>query len=188
MDSARPEPSRPRTTPRATGTAAPRPAAADRAGTAHHVVVLDEQDLDVDVERVGRLTRHVLDRLDVPTELEVSVTCVDVERITALNEAHLGGHGPTDVLAFPIDDVTDVAAGVPGLLGDVVVCPRMAYKQAPAHGRGPDDEVDLLVVHGILHLLGHDHAEPDERARMFSLTDDLLADFTGATAEDDGPS
>jgi probable rRNA maturation factor len=134
----------------------------------------------VDRVRLERLASHVLGSLDVPLELELSITCVDAARITELNEAHLGGDGATDVLAFPIDAPGDVVTGVPGLLGDVVVCPAVAAEQAAAHGRTAVGEIDLLVVHGILHLLGHDHAEAAERAEMFALTDVLLATFTAA--------
>lgn len=141
------------------------------------MVVTDDQTEDVDVGRLERLARHVLARLEVPTELELAVICVDAGRIKDLNVAHLGGSGPTDVLAFPIDGVVEVTPGVPGMLGDVVVCPRVAAAQAPDHGRTTAGEIDLLVVHGILHLLGHDHAEEDERHRMFTLTDELLAAF-----------
>jgi probable rRNA maturation factor len=144
------------------------------------VRVVDDQADAVDVARLERLARHVLQTLAVPAELELSITCVDRRRIRELNEAHLGGDGPTDVLAFPIDGVDDVQHGVPGLLGDVILCPSVAADQAGDHGRTPAAELDLLLVHGILHLLGHDHATEDERTRMFGLTEDLLARFTVA--------
>jgi probable rRNA maturation factor len=140
----------------------------------------------VDRGRLERLATHVLDAREVPHELELSVTCVDVARITGLNEAHLGGHGATDVLAFPIDAPDQVVDGIPGLLGDVVLCPEVAARQAPDHGRTASGELDLLLVHGILHLLGHDHAEPAERADMFALTDTLLADFPAPPAPKQG--
>jgi probable rRNA maturation factor len=124
----------------------------------------------------------VLATLEVPPELELAITCVDAARIAELNQAHLGGNGATDVLAFPIDAPGDVVRGVPGLLGDVVLCPIVAERQAPEHGRTAVDEADLLLVHGILHLLGHDHDDPSERAEMFALTDALLADFATPAA------
>lgn len=139
------------------------------------MVVADEQDAPVDLQRLEQLAAHVMMALDVPVELELTVTCVDGELIAALNRQHLGGDGPTDVLAFPIDAPADVVPGVPGLLGDVVVCPAVAHRQAGDHGRSADGEVDLLVVHGALHLLGYDHAEQAERTEMFALTDALLA-------------
>jgi probable rRNA maturation factor len=82
----------------------------------------------------------------------------------------MGKSGPTDVLSFPLDDDTDAdglaGADVPVLLGDVVICPAVAAEQAPDHAGTLDDELALLVVHGILHVLGHDHAEPAETAEM----------------------
>ncbi len=80
-----------------------------------------------------------------------------------LNAEHMGEDGPTDVLSFPIDGPE---AGADGLLGDVVVCPAVARRNAPDHAGTYDDEVALLVVHGVLHVLGHDHAEPDAASVM----------------------
>jgi probable rRNA maturation factor len=151
--------------------------AATAVGMPAQVTVVDEQEVVVDTSRLAALADHVLDALDVPSELELSVTCVDREAMTALNAEHMGADRPTDVLAFPIDAPADVMPGVPGLLGDVVLCPAVAHGQAADHGRTVQGEVDLLLVHGILHLLGHDHGESDERDRMFALTAELLASF-----------
>lgn len=136
--------------------------------------------MPVDGAHLQQLATHVLTRLDVPSELELTITCVDRARITELNMAYLDGTGATDVLAFPIDAPDEAVAGVPGMLGDVVVCPDVAAAQAAEHGRTPHGEIDLLLVHGILHLLGHDHAEAHERAVMFGLTDSLLSEFAAA--------
>jgi probable rRNA maturation factor len=84
--------------------------------------------------------------------------------MAALNEEHMGATGPTDVLSFPMDD--QPVAGVPTLLGDIVVCPDVALDQSAEHAGTFDDELALLVVHGLLHVLGHDHAEPGEAALM----------------------
>lgn len=149
-------------------------------GETNTIAFIDEQTVPVDGAHLRQLAAHVLTRLDVPGELELTITCVDRTRITELNEAYLDGTGATDVLAFPIDAPDEVVPGVPGMLGDVVVCPDVAAAQAAEHGRTPQGEIDLLLVHGILHLLGHDHAEPDERAEMFGLTDALLSEFTAA--------
>lgn len=184
VESGSPEPSRRPGATRTTETAVKTPAhAGPMPASPHHVSVVDEQSRSVDRPRLERLAACVLTALDVPTELELSLTCVDTARISELNEAYLGGEGPTDVLAFPIDSPDEVVDGVPGLLGDVVVCPAVAERQASEHGRTPGQEIDLLVVHGILHLLGHDHAEADERAEMFALTGSLLADFAAAEAD-----
>jgi probable rRNA maturation factor len=96
---------------------------------------------------------------------ELTLTFVDRDEITGLNREHLGKDGPTDVLSFPLDAAAG-APGVPVLLGDVVVCPAVAAEQAETHAGTVDDELALLVVHGVLHIVGHDHAEPEETAAM----------------------
>ena len=144
----------------------------------------DEQhDVAVDVMRWVSLARLVVDEEKVPGTSELSLLFVDRMTIAELNEKFLGGTGPTDVLAFPMDDdlvlpgrQPDQGGRGPGapseggepptLIGDVVVCPAVAQAQAPDHGATLDDELALLVVHGVLHVLGHDHAEPDEAASM----------------------
>ena len=138
------------------------------------VVGADEQDeIDVDVDRWTRLARAVLETEQRRGEL--TLTFVDRDEIAELNAEHLGRCGPTDVLSFPIDDDPTVrSTGVPVLLGDVVVCPGVAADQAPAHAGTLDDELALLVVHGVLHVLGHDHAEPDETAIMRDRERELL--------------
>jgi probable rRNA maturation factor len=128
------------------------------------VVGADEQDaVVVDVTRWVELARAVL-----TTERrggELTLTFVDRDEIAALNAEHLGKEGPTDVLSFPLDD-DEPQPGVPVLLGDVVVCPEVAAAQAPTHAGTLDDELALLVVHGVLHVLGHDHAADDETTVM----------------------
>lgn len=141
------------------------------------VYLADEQTLPIDLERLQRLAEYVLADRRVPRAMELAVLCVDREAITQLNVAHMGSDRATDVLAFPIDLPGETAPGEPALLGDVVLCPAVAAEQAASDGRGLDDEVELLLVHGILHLLGHDHAERRERDEMFGLTDRLLAAF-----------
>jgi probable rRNA maturation factor len=141
------------------------------------VFLADEQALAVPAERLHRLAAFVLADLHVPPAMELSVLAVDRESMRALNAQHMGSDRPTDVLAFPIDLPGESAPGGPVLLGDVVLCPDVAAEQAAAHGGGTEAELELLLVHGILHLLGYDHAEPDERQVMFSLTDRLLAAF-----------
>jgi len=95
---------------------------------------------------------------------ELTLTFVDADEIASLNLEHMGKPGPTDVLSFPMDD--EPMAGVPTLLGDIVVCPEVADAQCAEHAGTFLDELALLVVHGVLHVLGHDHAEPDETALM----------------------
>lgn len=148
----------------------------------------------VDVLRYLRLAQLVLDEERVPTDAEMSVVFVDEETIADLNERFLDGDGPTDVLAFPIDDDAlpggrqpDQGGRGPGapsdesepptVLGDVLVCPAVAERQAASLGRTLEEELALLVVHGTLHLLEYDHAEPAETATMQRREADLLGKF-----------
>lgn len=157
------------------------------------VFAADEQsDVDVDLEGLVRLAESVIKAENVKGECELAVTFVDETTIADLNKEFLGEDGPTDVLAFPIDDEI-VESGrspdsgttgpdrpdieqseIPLLLGDVMVCPAVAARNAADRNRSTDDEVALLVVHGILHVLGMDHAEPGEEAKMFARQQDLL--------------
>lgn len=132
----------------------------------------------VDVERWRRLALDALVTEGVRRG-ELTLTFVDEVVMAELNETHMDESGPTDVLSFPLDAedglvAGDTADGPPVLLGDVVVCPAVAERQATARGGDPDDELALLVVHGVLHVLGHDHAEPDETARMRAREHELL--------------
>jgi probable rRNA maturation factor len=155
----------------------------------------DEQsEVTVDVLRWVRLARMVLDEERVPDDAEMSVIFVDEQAMSDLNERFLGGTGPTDVLAFPMDD--DVAPGgrqpdqggrgpgspseaddPPTVVGDVVVCPAVAHRQAAEHGHSDTDELALLVVHGVLHLLNYDHAEAGESEAMRTRERELLVRF-----------
>lgn len=152
------------------------------------VVAVDEQsDVDVDLDRWARFATHVLDAEGVDPSLELTLSFVAPEVIAELKVEHLDGDGaPTDVLAFPIDD--EPTPGLPGLLGDVVVCPAVAAAQAAAnrgmrsaHDGTIDAEVALLVVHGVLHLLGHDHTGPDDTAVMRAREEHHLGRWTVAT-------
>lgn len=158
------------------------------------VFVADEQSAQpVDVARWEALARNVLDAEGVSGDAELALLFVDEPTIAELNQRFMGHDGPTDVLAFPIDD-DDVLVGrspdgstsgpdrgpvddVPLLLGDVVVCPAVAARNAPSHAGTYDDEIALLVVHGILHVLGMDHAEPEEAAAMQARERELLGRF-----------
>jgi probable rRNA maturation factor len=157
------------------------------------VFVADEQSaVAVDIARWSALAEGVLAAEGVRGNAELSVLFIEEDEIAALNEQFLDGSGPTDVLAFPIDatDVEIVSAPVGGetgpdrpppdpgdmplLLGDVVVCPVVAERQAHDRAGQLDDELALLVVHGVLHVLGHDHAEPGEAAAMRARERELL--------------
>jgi probable rRNA maturation factor len=130
------------------------------------VVGADEQsDVELDVDRWRRLAAAVL-RSEAAVG-ELTLTFVDRDEIAALNREHMGADGPTDVLSFPLDTNAPASnGGVPVLLGDVVVCPAVAAEQSRRHAGSLDDELALLVVHGVLHVLGHDHADAEQAARM----------------------
>jgi probable rRNA maturation factor len=139
------------------------------------VFLADEQRVTVDAEDLVALAHSVLAARRVPADMEVALLLVDETTIAQLNHKHLGHDGPTDVLAFPIDEPGESPPAGPAILGDVVLCPAVAQRQARDRGVTEHSELQLLTVHGILHLLGMDHAEPDEEREMFSLTDELLA-------------
>ena len=151
------------------------------------VFVADEQDVAVDIETLRRLAAFVLAHQRVPDTMELSVLCVAPDVIAELNRHHMDADRPTDVLAFPMDLPGEALGDEPAVLGDVVLCPAVAVEQAPRHGKSATAELELLLVHGILHLLGHDHAEPDERDVMFGLTDRILADFSSGGPAPPGP-
>ena len=144
------------------------------------VFLADEQDVAVDGDDLVALARHTLRDRRVPEEMECSLLLVDRDTIAQMNERHLGKSGPTDVLAFPIDEPGETPPGPPAILGDVVLCPAVAAEQAGRQGRGTQQELRMLAVHGILHLLGMDHADPASEREMFGLTDSILADYRDA--------
>ena len=144
------------------------------------IEVLDESGTAVDVNHLAALSRFVLDRMRVHPLAELCVKLVDVETITQLNAQWMEGTGPTDVLAFPMDELRPGKVNEEpeeGILGDIMVCPDVAATQAETAGHPVQAELELLTTHGILHLLGYDHAEPEEHQEMFGLQDRLLADW-----------
>jgi probable rRNA maturation factor len=151
--------------------------------TAMSIEVNDESGEGIDAERVAALARFVLDRLRVHPQAELSVLAVDVATMSSLHQQWMDEEGPTDVLSFPMDELrpgTDDDEPEPGLLGDVVLCPAVAAKQAASAGHPAAHELDLLTTHGILHLLGYDHAEPDDEREMFGLQTELLRGWAEA--------
>lgn len=145
------------------------------------IEIANESGADVDTNEVLAIARYALDEMKVNPLAELSILLVDAGYMADLNHRWMGGTGSTDVLAFPMDEVSvDRGPGSsneppePSMLGDIVLCPEVAEKQALAAGHGPLDELRLLTVHGVLHLLGYDHAEPDEEREMFALQKRLL--------------
>jgi probable rRNA maturation factor len=131
------------------------------------------------------LAVHALERLHIAPEAELSVVCVDPPDIAVLHEEWLDEPGPTDVMSFPMDELRPGEADGPpviGMLGDVVLCPEVAAQQAATAGHSVDHELRILLAHGILHLLGYDHAEPEEEAEMFALQRELVATYEARAA------
>lgn len=145
------------------------------------VLVTDEQgDQPVDTQRWMSLAAAVLEAEGVGGTGELSVAFVGEEAMADLNQRFAGEGGPTDVLAFPIDDAhgdADAGDGTPLMLGDVVICPAVADRNAPGHGASFEDELALLVVHGTLHVLGMDHGDPATAATMQARERELLSRF-----------
>jgi probable rRNA maturation factor len=146
--------------------------------------VNNESGVEIDEGLIVSLAGHVLERMGINPLAELSILVVDEEAMSVLHEQWMGEPGPTDVLAFPMDELRpgpgpgprqegDVPTD-PALLGDVVLCPQVAAKQAAEAGHSTEAELEMLCTHGILHLLGYDHAEPDEHKEMFSLQGELL--------------
>jgi probable rRNA maturation factor len=147
------------------------------------IEIANESGIDVDSDAILAVARHALDEMGVNPLAELSVLLVDVDYMTELNHRWMDGEGPTDVLAFPMDEGSvdhgpgESAGAEPALLGDIVLCPEVAAKQAAEAGHSTPDELALLTVHGTLHLLGYDHAEPDEEREMFGLQARLLGSW-----------
>ena len=141
------------------------------------IEVQNESGVEIDELRTQRLARFVMDRMRVHPQAELCVTAVDEDTIAQLNAKWMDKEGPTDVLAFPMDELRPGLVNEEpeeGVLGDLVLCAAVAERQAAEAGHSTRDEVHLLTVHGILHLLGYDHAEPDEHKEMFGLQATLL--------------
>jgi len=167
------------------------------------IEIANESGVEVDETSLASLARHVLDGMRVHPLAELSVLLVDEPAMTELHMRWMGEPGPTDVLAFPMDEIRPPQPGgthadhstaeppeIPGLLGDVVICPQVAAVQAQQASHGVGDEISLLCTHGILHLLGYDHGEPEEHAVMFGLQDKLLGTWRAArdgAVRPDGP-
>ena len=138
----------------------------------------NESGVEVDEQRLVRLARFVLGELRMHPQCELSILLVDEATMGEYHQRYMGLPGPTDVLSVPMDELRPGRDGEEpplGLLGDIVLCPTVTAAQAAASGRTPEAEADYLLVHGMLHLLGYDHAEPQEEAEMFSLNDRLIA-------------
>ncbi|WP_449277450.1 rRNA maturation RNase YbeY [Leucobacter sp. GX24907] len=144
------------------------------------VEINNESDYQLDEELLQRLADFVMESMHVHPDTELGVIFVDEAAISRLHEQWMGLPGPTDVLSFPMDELRPGrpdAVTPAGLLGDIVICPQVAERQAEAAGHDLLQETTVLQTHGMLHLLGYDHATPDEEAEMFGLQRDLLLAF-----------
>jgi probable rRNA maturation factor len=154
------------------------------------IEILNESGADVEISELSVLSRFVLDQMRVHPLAELCIKIVDEATIAELNEHWMEKTGPTDVLAFPMDELRPGLVNEDpqeGILGDLVICPEVAQRQASEAGHPTSDEIDLLAVHGILHLLGYDHAEPAEHEEMFGLQARLLKDWQGVRRGESPP-
>jgi probable rRNA maturation factor len=145
------------------------------------IEVNNESAIAVDEAALQRLAEYALSALHVHPDAELAILLVDEAAMEQLHVQWMDEPGPTDVLSFPMDELRPGTEDMPtpaGLLGDVVLCPQVAGAQAETAGHGLMDELLMLTTHGILHLLGFDHAEPEEEREMFGIQRDILVGFT----------
>ena len=131
----------------------------------------------IDTASLERQAAYLLDRLHLHPDVDLSIVLVDEQEMERLHIQWMDEPGPTDVLSFPMDDLSagdPAGPRVEGVLGDIVLCPSVAARQGEEAGHGADTELALLLTHGVLHLLGHDHAELEEHEQMFALQAELL--------------
>ncbi|SER56167.1 probable rRNA maturation factor [Propionibacterium cyclohexanicum] len=142
--------------------------------------VSNESGEDVDTQALVRLARYALGVLRIHPQSDLSILLVDESAMSAYHRQFMDLEGPTDVMSFPMDEMRapgDDEEPPRGLLGDIVICPSFTGAQAPGNGRTNQEEMEYLLIHGLLHLLGHDHAEPGEKAVMFALNDQIIAQW-----------
>jgi probable rRNA maturation factor len=127
-------------------------------------------------DEIVDVAAFALEKMGIHPESDLGITLVDEDEITKLHIQWMDLPGPTDVLSFPMDELKPFSASDgPGIIGDIVICPQFAAKQAINHSTA--DEISLLTVHGVLHLLGFDHAREEEQKIMFGLQDKTLAEW-----------
>jgi len=150
------------------------------------VDVNNESGLDADTTGLVVLATFTLEQMRIHPQAELSILLVDEDAMTSYHEKWMGEPGPTDVLSFPMDELRppgDDDEPPEGLLGDVVLCPAVTSRQAAEHGRTADAEAEYLLVHGILHLLGFDHATDEQKSEMFGLQDTIVRRWDGERAQ-----
>lgn len=152
------------------------------------IEVSNESGLDVSEEELISVARFVIRKMDVNPGAELSMVLLDTNAMADLHMRWMDLPGPTDVMSFPMDELEpggrpDAPEPGPSMLGDIVLCPQFAAKQAEAAGHSLGHELALLTVHGVLHLLGYDHAEPEEEKEMFALQRRLLEEWVADQVE-----
>ncbi|RUQ97144.1 rRNA maturation RNase YbeY [Labedella endophytica] len=144
------------------------------------IEINNESGIEVDEAKIQRVADFALGVMHVSEEAELNIVLVDEAAMEQLHVQWMDEPGPTDVLSFPMDELrpgTEDEPTPPGLLGDIVLCPQVAESQAETAGHATIDELLLLTAHGVLHLLGFDHAEPEEEKEMFGIQRDILLGF-----------
>ena len=144
------------------------------------IEINNESGVKVDEAQIVRMAGFALAKMNVHPEAELSIVCCDEETMSRLHLDFMDEPGPTDVLSFPMDELRPGTPERPtpaGLLGDIVLCPSFAQTQANSAGHSLMEELLLLTTHGVLHLLGYDHAEPEEELEMFGLQKSILSAF-----------
>jgi probable rRNA maturation factor len=147
------------------------------------IEVSNESEVSIELDIFRSLAAFVLDQMKIHPAVDLGISFVDEKPMADLHIRWLDEEGPTDVLSFPMDELrpgSDLLPAPEGILGDVVICPQVAIRQAEAAGHTAQDEMLLLLTHGMLHLMGYDHAEPEEEREMFGLQQQLLSKFAEA--------
>jgi len=152
------------------------------------IEVSNESGLDVSEVELVSVAKFVLAKMDVNPGSELSMVLLDTAAMADLHMRWMDLPGPTDVMSFPMDELEpggrpDAPEPGPSMLGDIALCPEFAAEQAAAAGHSLGQELALLTVHGVLHLLGYDHAEPDEEKEMFALQRRLLEEWVADQVE-----
>ena len=152
------------------------------------IEVSNESGLDVSEEELISVARFVIRKMDVNPAAELSMVLLDTNAMADLHMRWMDLPGPTDVMSFPMDELEpggrpDAPEPGPSMLGDIVLCPQFAEGQAKAAGHSLGHELALLTIHGVLHLLGYDHAEPEEEQEMFALQRQLLEEWVADQVE-----
>lgn len=140
------------------------------------IEIANNSSTKADEDQIVSAAQFALAKMGIHPDSDLSITLVNEDEMTNLHIQWMDLPGPTDVLSFPMDELKPFSASDgPGIIGDIVLCPEFAAKQAVKHSAA--DEIALLTIHGVLHLLGFDHAQPEEEKAMFSLQDQTLAEW-----------